>query len=219
MNIVNLFWRALNHALFSGDEKESDGPSPLLFIIPIVIVGVIIIIIIGCVAYRCTKRQKRAKIVSPVVTSLTPVSKPPPLQKRTTQQLLHELQARYGSRELDKKPKPKRKTRNRMADYTFHPEPGPSGVNTVYSQPFPNYGIPPPPYSRGTPDPVYPPNFFETSANEAQLAPSPVKAPISQLPPTSVPPVSLFNTNMSTAIPPPYSYMTPSDARKAGLYG
>ena len=201
-----------------GDEKESDAPSPLLFIIPIVIVGVIIIIIIGCVAYHCTKRQKRAKIVSPVVTSLTPVSKPPPLQKRTTQQLLYELQARYGSRELDKTPKPKRKTRNRMADYTFHPEPGPSGVSTVYSHPYPDYGTPPPPYSRGTTDPVYPPNFFEVSAHDAQLAPSPVKAPISQLPPTSAPPVSLFN-NMSTTIPPPYSYMTPSDARKAGMYG
>lgn len=209
-------YKGFEMAVYIGDEKEPDGPSPLLFIIPIVIVGVIIIIIICCVAYHCTKRQKRAKEVSPVVTSLTPVSKPPPLQKRTTQQLLHELQARYGSRELDKGPKPKRKTKNRMADYTFHPEPGPSGFsNASYSHPFPDYGTPPPPYH----DPVYPPNFFETSAHDAQLVPSPVKAPISQLPPTSAPPPSLFNTKISTAIPPAFSYMTPSDARKAGLYG
>ena len=186
----------------------------LKYIIPMVVVALIIIIVVGCVCYQRYKRQKRGQQVTPQTRAIeAQLITAPPLKRRTTHQLLLELQSRYGSKEQFKQPKPTPKTKAK-----YQPQPGTSGVSIIsHPSPAPPFGsTPPPPYSRR--DPTYPPNFFEASANEAMPAPKPALAPSSQLPQAPAPPMSLFQPEPAS-IPAASSYITPSEARSAGVYG
>lgn len=197
-------------------EEETFDPT-LLYIVGIVVGGIIIFIVVcACCQYH---KWRKSSYVSPG-TPPAPVVKTKPIEPKrlTTHQLLIELQSRYGTEGQNKQPKPQRKMMNK-----YQPQPGPSGISTIggYSSPHPPpqppFGYPPPPYAGHTQDPAYPPNFFEAAAKQAQGAPKPAIVPASELGPPSAPPVTMFIPD-TTPIPGPSTYMTPADARKAGVY-
>ena len=134
-----------------------------------------------------------------VVIAVPPAKHSKP-KRLTTHQLLEELRSKYGSKESDGKLKASSKQIR-----TYAPQPGSSEV--------PHYG--PLPYGPDTSDPVYPPNFFAGSANEATTVPHPKMVPRSELPSKSLQTVSAI-PHGSTSIPGPSTYLTPSEARQAG---
>lgn len=186
-------------------EEDSGLPD---YVYPIIAIGIIIVISIIIFVFVVFKGRGRVTHGSVVAA--------PPIKKRTTHDLLQELTARYGSADTDKQPKVKRKGTG------YHPQPsapGP-GVNVIFrgqtphpppglpsKQPFSNIGM------RGTDDPAYPPDFLGGGLEkQGQIAP--VLTEQSDLQPVPLPDVSA-----PSKIPPPFRYITPAEARNAGIYG
>ena len=206
--LTDLSWSS-SSGEYEGDAEE-EGTWPwwiLLYVVP----AVVVVIFLFCVFCRTYYKRWQAskQRVTPTgkgaVTMIanTPAQQKPP-KRLTTSQLLAELQARYGDREMNKKHKISRK----------HQEAYGMG-NGVQRHP----GPPPPygaaPYGGGAAgDPAYPPNFFEISANEvAAHAPKPNMAPQSQLPPLLTPTAPPIETR---SIPGSSRYVTPAEARAGG---
>ena len=207
----------LTFYLFSGTYDEPDDLlDTLKYIIPIAVGAVVLIIVIGLICYYRQKRQKRNQQIVPgskVIEAQVIQAPPPQLKRKTTHQLLAELQERYGRRDQDMKSKASRKAMEK-----YQPQPGPSGLAQLSYPTQQPYGIPPPSYVSAQSDPAYPPNFFETSAKGAFNAPIPTVVPSSGLAVASPTPASVFNTNLAS-VPAAPQYSTPSEARQAGLYG
>ena len=204
-------------------EGEDDDPidKNLLYIIGIAVGGLIVLFVIICACCMYHKWRK-ASHVSPGTTTAYPATKTKPLEPKrlTIHQLVMELQSRSAKgHEKPARQKWKEMTRNHIRNQA---QPGPSGISTIggYFSPHPPqppFGYPPPPYAGNTQYPAYPPNLFETAAKQALEAPTPALVPDSGLGQPTAPPVKLI-TKGSTPIPGPSTYMTPADARKAGLY-
>lgn len=129
----------------------------------------------------------------------------PALKRRTTHDLLTELTSRYGSAETDKQPKVKRKGTR------YHPQPNPPGPNVTIIKTGGQSPHPPP----GFTDPAFPPVFIGSGSQMPTDNIAPVLTEQSSLKPSAPGP----DVSTPSMIPPPFPYLTPAEARKAGLHG
>lgn len=197
------------------EEDSSEETNPYLYIQYIVPPAIVLFVLIGAVIFVFVTRKPSKRRITPnygtsnagaLVHPAKPAPPAKPPKRMTTSQLLTELQARYGSQEMDKKPKPSRKHRQTYGvqnelQFQRHPPP---------------HGVPPP---GGTfEDPAYPPNFFGISASETEtIAPQPTVVSGSQLPPIKWK-LNQTPTEMeSKSIPGPAKYITPAEERQAGI--
>ena len=199
------------HLYFAG-SYDDDGAEDTWWIIPVIAVIVVIIILLFFAIVFICNRYKRWQASKHRVTptskkEIMMISNTPAAthsaKRLTTSELLAELQARYGHRGMNKKPKVSRKHQEAYGvgeELERHPAPAPPfGVSQ-------NGGV--------ARDPAYPPNFFGISASEATTnAPMPNMAPQSQLPPLGRQPSTPMETR---SIPGPSRYVTPAEARAGG---
>ena len=191
------------------DEESSEDNSWIVPAVATVVVVIILffVIVISCILYKRSQASKQ-RVTPTSKGEVLMISNAPAAthsaKRLTTHELLAELQARYGHREMNKKPKVSRKHQEAygMEDgFDSHSSPHP-----------PPYGIS---QNGGTAGhPAYPPKFFGISANEATTnAPMPNMAPQSQLPPLKKPTAPPMETR---SIPGPSRYLTPAEARAGG---
>lgn len=177
----------------AASESESSGVKDYIYpLIGIAVIGFIAFIVFGFIYFH-----KNARVIAGVIS--------PPVQKRTTHDLMTELKKKQVSAETNKKPKVKRKGQG------YHPQPNPPGANVnviVIGSQSPH---PPPAMS----DPVYPPPYIGTDTYMPRENIAPVLTEQSR----NIPSAPIQNIQTSSMIPAAFTYLTPAQAREAGVYG
>ncbi|KAL4230151.1 hypothetical protein ACF0H5_010536 [Mactra antiquata] len=184
----------------AGASTSDDGGIPD-YVYPIIAIAVIIlisVIVFICFVNRHKRRVAAGKEMPPK----------PKLKKRTTQQLLDELNSRYGS----KLEESKRKQAKKQANY--HPKPHTTGPNVNIIHMGGTSPHPPPMPPPSTDDPAYPPPYIGTGTDMPQGNLAPVLTNHSQMNP-SVPVAPMSNQG---SLPGPFTYISPAEARASGTY-